>query len=258
MKTQSVRRVLRATGGAVLAGALGAALTGCGQTGPMKMGAAATVGGERITTAQLEQAAKEWRATAHRAGLTDDDLQQVAPQLSRTMVDPTYPERSVLFRLIDFRVVEELARSTRINVTPGQVDKTIETQGGRQRIDVEAFKYGLPPSQTRALITRDLRLGEFIERSGVKNPYQLEDKLREALSRTARGMKLSVNPRFGSFDYRQFVLGPVCTGLSKGTWDGEEPPQGLLPPQAQRRQELGTRPGCHPLVQPQPGGGQLS
>lgn len=248
MKTKSVRRRPRQAAAALALGMFVATLTGCGQVGPVKLGAAATLGGHRITTAQVESGAKEWRATAYKAGLTDEDLRSAAPQLSRTMLDPGSPERSVLYRLIDFAVVERLARTQRIDVTPGQIDEAVSQQGGRQRIEVEAFRYGVPPSQGRALIARDLRLGEIVRRTGITDQQQAVDKIKQMLGATVRTMKVSVNPRFGSFDYREFLLTPACTALSKGTWQQEAPRGGAAAPAAPSPDR--PRPGCYLVTQP--------
>jgi hypothetical protein len=246
MTTQALRRTLRT---ALAVAAMGAVLAGCGEAGPVKMGAAATLGGKRITIAQVKKAADEWRAEAREGGLSDSDLQRAAPQLARTMADPTSPERSVLYRLIDFAVVEEVAKARRVDVTEGQVDQYIAQAGGQKRLEVDSFRWGIPPSLTRAFAARDVRLSRIFDSLGVRDNSAAERQIRDLIVATMGRMRLSINPRYGALDRRDLVLSPACTTLSKG-------PQAALPPMLPGAPPEAAaapgRPGCHPLSVPAP------
>jgi hypothetical protein len=249
----TARRVT--AGAAAMVTVLGAALSGCGTAGAVKMGAAATVGDQRIPTARVEAAAKEWREQARRRGITDQQLRRAAPQLAQYMVDPASAERSVLFQLISFELVDEVARSARVTVTPGQIDQEIRRRGARQ-IDFTSFVSAVPPSMQREWVAGDLRIREVVRRNGVTDEERGRTLVQRLVAETARRVGVRVNPRYGSYDQRLHFLTPQCTDLSKGTWERPRParPEGARPDQQVPPPEFGgPRPGCHPLTQPTTG-----
>lgn len=255
MRTQALKPALtRVLRGTVAAAALGAVLAGCAEAPrPVKAGAAATLGDTRITTAQVRKAADEWRAVARREGLTDEDLQRAAPQLARTMADPTSPERSVLYRLIDFTVVAELAKQKGIVVTAGDVNKYIAQRGGQKQLEVDFFPWGIPPSLTRAFATRDVRLRRIVDQLQVDNgePEAVERRIHAMIANTMRTMRLSINPRYGAIDPSSLLLSPACTTLSRrGESAAAEPASPSRPGRPGGPAASERRPTCHPLTAP--------
>src|SRR4051794_6809116 len=113
----------------VLASAIfvGGALTACQ---PVRPGAAATVGGQRITTSQLDSVVADWRKEFARnadAGQVQQQLQQQGQQIP---FDPDSPVRSALYQLVEMRVWDEVARQKGVGVTQGQIDERIARGGG--------------------------------------------------------------------------------------------------------------------------------
>lgn len=230
---------------AALALVLGATLSGCGTAGPVKVGAAATVGDQRIPTAQVEAAAKEWREQARKRGITDRQLRQAAERLSEYMVDPNSPERSVLFQMISSALIDELARAQHVTVSPAQVDQEIRRRGARQ-LDFYAFISAVPPSMQREWVAGELRAQEVARRNGAADGERGRTLLQRLIAETAQRVGVRVNPRFGSYDIRLHFLTPQCTALSKGAGAGR---QQVPPPEFG-----GPRKGCNPLGEP--AGGQ--
>ncbi len=115
------------------------ALTGCGDT-PLRAGAAAVVGSDRITTQQLSQVVEE--------GLADPAAAQLAE-------DRVGYQRDVLSRLLSARVVDEAARREGVTVTPGQVDEqyaALESSvGGPDQLREQAAAAGLTLARVRDL-----------------------------------------------------------------------------------------------------------
>lgn len=124
----------------VAAGAVAVvALAGCGDS-PVRAGAAAVIGGDRISTEQL--------ASSVDAGLADP----AAAQLGQDR--PTY-QRDVLSRLISTRVVDVAAQRQGVSVTPAEVDaqyRSIESSvGGPEQLAQQAAAAGLTLDRVREL-----------------------------------------------------------------------------------------------------------
>ncbi len=117
------------------------ALAACGS--PVRSGAAAVVGDQRVTDTQLQQVVQR--------GLADP---QAAQQAGADR--PAY-QRSVLRRLIEHMIVAKAAANEHVSVSPGQVDATtaaIAKQiGGTARLKAEAAKAGVAPADLRQTLS---------------------------------------------------------------------------------------------------------
>jgi len=208
----------------VVAGALAAvtALTACG---PVKMGAAATVGDERITTSQLDGTIAQWHKEFDKnrqAGLVQ---QQAEQQGQRVPFDPDSPHRSALYQLISFRIWDEVAKEQGVAVTQGQIDRLLGSLGGQSGVASSVLAADIPVRYTSdiartALIQRDLlqRYGLVPNAQGQLDPaaqQRATQRLAAAYTAAAQRLKITINPRFGSFDLRQLTLNPVAYRLSK-------------------------------------------
>lgn len=137
---------------AVLAGAALLLLTGCGE-GQIRPGAAAVVGGERITTSELQDLVQR--------GLADPQAEQ---QLGS---DLAAYQRLALSRLINALVLEEAAKRSDLTVSAGEVDAQIEAfaeqAGGRETLEQQAAQSGIAAEDlvpfVRSIVL-DQRLGD--------------------------------------------------------------------------------------------------
>jgi parvulin-like peptidyl-prolyl isomerase len=131
---------------ALIAAALttGLVLTACG--GPTKAGAAATVGDQRITNAELDSIVS--RASAH------SDVKAKVDQ------DKAGFRRDQLSQLITQIVLEKAAADKGIHITDGQIDEQIanyvEQSGGEDAFYEVAAKNAIAKEDVRAFIKADL------------------------------------------------------------------------------------------------------
>ncbi|HEY7484463.1 MAG TPA: SurA N-terminal domain-containing protein [Streptosporangiaceae bacterium] len=204
--------------------AVGALLAACG---PVKMGAAATVGDDRVTTSELDSTVAQWQdefAKNPRAGLLQQQAQQ---QGQRVPYDPDSPHRSALYQLLDFKVWDEVARQQGVTVSQGEVDRLLAGLGGQSNVAASVLANDIPvrftPDLARvAVIQQQLlqRYGLVPNAQGQVDPtaqQRAAQQLRQAYSAAAGKLKITVNPRFGAFDPAQMTepLRPVAYGLSK-------------------------------------------
>ncbi len=182
--------------------ALGA--TACGDQ--TRMGAAATFdGAPRISEAELSTAVTRWR---------DSYRENPLPAQQLTLADPESTPRSVLSRLIAMRVSERAARDRGITVTSAQVDdfvRQVTRDGGSELFGVFTMSYGIPPSHGREfarMIVINNRLA-----TGAASEAAANEQVHQALTKTAQGMGIQVNPRYGS-GYDDGLLQPPVTRLS--------------------------------------------
>jgi hypothetical protein len=201
----------------------GAALTACGQ---VKMGTAATVGDERVSTARLDSTVAQWEkefARNPQAGLVQQQAQQQNQQIP---FDPDSPRRSALMQLIDFEVWKQVAKERGVNVTQGQVDGLLAGLGGQSRVAASVLANDVPLRYTPDFARSAVIQRELVRQFGINPDAQqgqvdlatqqrAAQQLSAAYTTAAQNLDVRVNPRFGTFDARQVTLGPVGYRLSK-------------------------------------------
>ena len=129
-----VFRARRATAGlAGLIAVSGLALSACAPAHP---GAAATVGGDRISVAQLQDITNRTLADPSFAASNGSD--------------PAALQRQELTNLINHRLLDLAAREKGVTVTEGEVGNQISTvlkqEGSQQALDKDAAAHGIAPS----------------------------------------------------------------------------------------------------------------
>jgi hypothetical protein len=207
---------------AVAAIVVGGALTACG---PVRMGAAATIGDQRIATSHLDSVVADWQAEFTRnpdAGLLQQQLQQQGQQVP---ADPGSPVRSALYQLIEFQVWDEVARQKGISVTPGQIDEAVAANGGLRVINANLLAADLPTRYGRDFVRSALIMRAAAQQAGATldpqaqvDPQQQQAALRQVQQTylgAAKALNIEINPRYGSYDPMQAGLAPVVHTLSK-------------------------------------------
>ena len=199
---------------AVTAGALAAltALTACGTP---RMGSAAIVGNQGISTSQL---------TSEVSNLEN------AYQASNGRIQLQFPRseapQQVLAWLVRFRIREQMAARNGVTVTPADAQRAraaIAAQAQQSNVSLSdlAVANGLPPDLLPELgryqaiesaLVRKLDGGTLpTSQSGLS---ALSQKFAEVQCRAAKSLAIQVNPQFGRMDYGQLSIIPAEPKLS--------------------------------------------
>lgn len=209
---------LRAVVAATAAVLAGSALTACQ---PVRVGSAATIGDQRITTAQLDSIVADWREEF--AGNPDaGQLQQQLQQQRQIPFDPDSPARSALYQLIGIHLWDEVARQNGITITRGQIDQDL-ARGGDRLVNAQLLAMDLPTRFKRDVARSGLIAAAIAQREGAGADLQnltpqqqqaLSDRFSTLSGNAARSLNIKVNPRYGSFDPARGTLLPVRFRLS--------------------------------------------
>ncbi|HEY8482292.1 MAG TPA: hypothetical protein VIL71_20900 [Spirillospora sp.] len=205
---------------AVAAVVAAGALAGCGATS--KTGTAALVGDDRITVGELSDTVREWREQFRSdpiAGELRAGPANPAPQLA---ADSESDLRAALTLLINIRVADEVADREKIEVTGGRVDAALAFLGRNVPAQSVTLASGLPRERTRDLARLVATQNAVIERFGGDPSDRTKPATQSAgeqwntlFRRTARSMKIEVNPRYGVYDSDRFRVQPAEHGLSR-------------------------------------------
>ena len=210
--------------------AVGLALAGCAVQ-PLKMGAAAIVGSQRISVATL--------------GVESANLGQAAKKYPGVVtLSQTEVTQATLTWLIRYQIQEELARQNGITVSPAQAnaalqsavktaEESAESQGATgvsQELILVAS--GVPPSTSAELGRYEAIANMYLAMvNGGKLPTTSSaqtaagDKLTTAQCRAAKSLNIQVNPQFGQLDYTalQVVSAPSTVTRSAGPTTSASP-----------------------------------
>ncbi|GGV80909.1 SurA N-terminal domain-containing protein [Streptomyces griseoloalbus] len=168
-------------------------LTACGNDA--HPGAAAVVGGERITVSQLENRVDEVRA-AQRAAVPDEAQYQQAIARTGSLT------RDTLHGMVLDRVLERAARDAGVSVTPREVQEMragLEQQaGGAQALEAAWLQqYGIPPQRLDDNLRLQLQAQKLAQRLGTDTS---RPEFWKALSEAGKELDVDVNPRYGGWD----------------------------------------------------------
>jgi SurA-like N-terminal domain len=217
---------------AVTAGTLAAltALTACGTT---RMGSAAIVGSQGISTSQL---------TSEVSNLEN------AYQASHGKIQLQFPQsqapQQVLAWLVRFRIREQMAIRNGVTVTPADAQRAraaIAAQAQQSNVSLSdlAVANGLPPDllpelgryqAIQSALVRKLDGGTLpTSQSGLS---ALSQKFAAVQCRAAKSLAIQVNPQFGRMDYGQLSIIPAELKLSapQGGAPTPSPKPQLTPP----------------------------
>lgn len=203
---------------------------------PMKMGAAAVVGDDRITTSTLDRTVSDWRAEFD----GDPVAERIREDPRGAPLDYDSPERSALHQLIAFRVWRQVGSNEGVTVNKGEVDAALADSGAPAQVRSAVVASGVPASYTTDYVRSALVQRTLLQRYGLPAPAsqppsatdstaqdlatrrkQAEDRLNGIYTATAKAMKITVNPRFGAFKQvdvpgggQTVTLSPVIYTLS--------------------------------------------
>jgi SurA N-terminal domain len=194
----------------------GVAVAACG---PVKMGAAAIVGSQRISTTSLAQEVSDLN-NEYQANKNQIQLQYPVSEMPQ----------QVLAWLVRFQVRDQLAQRERITVTQTQVQQAlaaitaqISQSGSSATLPEVAVANGLPPDLLSTLGRYQAIQTTLLNRldggklpTGTAAQQALEAKFNGSQCRAAKSLDIQINPQFGTLDYSSFAIVPATTTLSRG------------------------------------------
>jgi hypothetical protein len=188
------------------------ALTACG---PVQLGAAAIVGGQRISTSTL---------TTEVADL--NQAYQAEHKKVQLSFSAAQAPQEVLAWLIVFRVGDELAKNQGISLTTAQVQASLNTLASEIQkstgspLKAEAVAHGVPPNlintqfatyeAVQTALTTKLAQGN----TSTTAQQMAEEKLGRDQCVAAKNLNIKISPQFGRLNYGQFTIVPVANTLS--------------------------------------------
>ncbi len=181
---------------------------------PVKMGAAAIVGGQRITVASLDSQVSNLKAAAK-------------PYARQIQLPESEMPTAVLTWLIRFAVMDQAASAAGISVTSAQTQQALASiniqaaqsaaqnglTGGAREVLIQA---GIPPQLLPAVgrfVAEELALEE--QANGGKMPTTAAEgnkagaALTKAQCTAAKTLNIQVSPQFGRMDYSQLPYSVV-------------------------------------------------
>lgn len=188
------------------------ALSACG---PVRVGAAAIVGGQRITATTLSDEVNSLKQ-AYQAGKGKIQLQFQLAQAPQ----------EVLSWMLRFKVRDELAVRNHVAVSHGQSERALATivpasQGGEAALHNLAVANGLPPDMLLALGRYEAIQNAIVNRlDGGTLPksntalQRLSAVLNQRQCVAAKSLNIMVNPQFGRLDYGQISVVPAASTLA--------------------------------------------
>ncbi|MDR3082038.1 MAG: SurA N-terminal domain-containing protein [Streptomyces sp.] len=175
-------------------------LTACG--GTAHPGAAAVVGQERITVAQLENRVNEVR-TAQRAAATNDT------QYQQTLARTGSLTRDTLHSLVLDRVLERAAKDAGVRVTRRDVQElrtSLQAQAGGAKALQAAWleQYGVAPGRVDDNLHTNVQAQKLATALGVDmNTIDGKTTFWKAMSQASKELHVDLNPRYGTWDVRK-------------------------------------------------------
>ncbi len=218
MKSLVLRRLVKAS--AVVLG-VGLLVTACS---PVKFGAAAITGNQRITIATLTT---EVTNLSQAVKMYPDTIQMSSAQETQ----------ETLTWLVRFQINDELARQYGITVTPAQAEAALaeiyaaakssaEAQGiSNVTLDLILAANGIPPDLSAEVGQYQAIQDQFVRQAnGGKLPTTTAEqtattaKLQHAQCVAAKALAIQVNPQFGQLNYTQYqvVSAPNPVAASPG------------------------------------------
>lgn len=198
-------------------------LAGCG-SGPVQMGAAAIVGGQRITTATLADDV---------AGL--NHAYQANPALAgQLQYKPTQMPQLVLTWLVRFQILDSVARDRGLQVSPADSQRGV---AAAEQIFQEQTQQSISPSTLAvanamppSLLPQFGRFEAILAKltvlyTGGRQPTSQQDqqaqsqivdqRLAADIGSATKNLNIKVNPRYGQLDTSQLTIGSAPDKLSR-------------------------------------------
>ncbi|MGW2835735.1 SurA N-terminal domain-containing protein [Streptomyces sp. NPDC001286] len=193
-------------------------LTACGSDS--HPGAAAVVGGQRITVAQLENRVNEVRTAQRTAVANDAQYKQAVAQTGSLT-------RDTLHNMVLDRVLHRAAQDNGVTVTTKEIQQMrsgLEQQvGGSKALETAWLQqYGVAPKRLDDNLRLQLEAQKLAQTLGTDTS---KPAFWNALSKASKELHVDLNPRYGSWDVQKSSrvdaktpwVREVTTAASQGT-----------------------------------------
>lgn len=181
------------------------ALTACG-SGPAQPGAAAVVGGQRITVSSLQDKVNEVRAA-----------QAASPQAQQLISASGKLSTQTLSMLVQNAVIERAAADAGVTVSDGEVQQqraaALQQFGGNeQALDMTLLQqYDVVPSGAESFFRTNALVGKLIMSLGFQPGSDGgQTAVVNAISKTADHLGVKINPRYGTWDSKKAIIGDAA------------------------------------------------
>jgi hypothetical protein len=175
-------------------------LTACGSEA--HPGAAAVVGGQRITIAQLDGRVNEVR-TAQRAATTDEAQYKQAVSQTSSLT------RDTLHTLVLDRVLDQAAKNAGVSVSrkdTQQLRTSLEEQAGGAKALESAWltQYGVAPKRLDDSLRTEIEAQKLAAAIGADmNTTEGQATFWKAMSEASKKLDVDLNPRYGAWDVQK-------------------------------------------------------
>ncbi|MFJ2772145.1 SurA N-terminal domain-containing protein [Streptomyces sp. NPDC087300] len=172
-------------------------LTACGSEA--HPGAAAVVGGDRITVAQLESRVNEVR-DAQRAAIPDD------AQYTQAIAKSGGLTRSTLHTMVLDKVLHRAATDAGVSVTRRDIQTMragLEQQAGSRKALEQGWlqQYGVAPARLDDSFRTEIEAQKLAKKLGADmNAPEGQAIFWKALSAASKKLDIDLNPRYGAWD----------------------------------------------------------
>ncbi|QNP72258.1 SurA N-terminal domain-containing protein [Streptomyces roseirectus] len=179
-------------------------LTACGNDA--HPGAAAVVGGQRITVSQLENRVSEVR-DAQRAAVRDD------AQYAQAIAQTGTLTRDTLHGMVLDKVIQKAAENAGVTVSRREIQEMrsgLEQQaGGAQGLETAWLQqYGVPPQRIDENLRLQLEAQKLATKLGTDTS---QPAFWNTLSTASKELGVDLNPRYGSWDAKKVSRVDVAT-----------------------------------------------
>jgi len=214
---------------AAAAGACGVAVAACGT---VKMGAAAIVGNQRVSSNSLSAQVANLNA----------GYQQYRKEITLQYPASEMPQQ-VLGWIVRFQVRDQLAQREHISVTPADeqqaeraITASLAQSGDNAPLAEVAVANGLPPDMLTQLYQYEAIETKLLDRlDGGKLPsstaaqQSLENQFNKSQCLAAKSLGIQINPQFGELDYSDYSVVAAPSTLS-GTQSSSSASKATLTP----------------------------
>lgn len=177
------------------------ALTACG-SGPAQPGAAAVVGGQKITVSTLEGKVNELRAA-----------QAASPQGDQMVAASGKLPTQTLNMLVQSAVIERAAAKAGVTVSDDEVQQqhaaALQQFGSEQALDAALLQQAdVVPAGADGYFRTNTLVGKLIMSLGFQPGSDGgQTAVIDAISKAADGLGVKINPRYGAWDSKKAVIG---------------------------------------------------